>query len=186
MPENPPTLSERLHGSTSYYQWRWQDQIIARYISFAIFYTSYVAKWFACQRIVLSYSGLCMKVQPCSTRLCERAMHEHCLTVMDITDAVQIAHSIFIEQILPSCSDYFHWVVGVKQSTWLPATQHKHKHESDGRATIASYIKHICSPDQPPPHLQSFLFAKFLRCHDGHTFVFCQEGEKRSSRIGHA
>lgn len=40
--------------------------------------------------------------------------------MVDITDAVQIPLAIFIVQILSSRSDYFHGVVWVKKSAWLP------------------------------------------------------------------
>ena len=38
-------------------------------------------------------------------------LDDKCFTVVDVTDAVQIALAIFIEQVLSSCSNYFHRVV---------------------------------------------------------------------------
>lgn len=44
-------------------------------------------------------------------------------TVLDVTDAVEVTLSIFIEQVLSPRSDYFHRVVRIKESTRLPAIE---------------------------------------------------------------
>lgn len=45
--------------------------------------------------------------------------------MMNVTDAIEIALAIFIKQILPSCSDYFHRIVRVEKSTRLPEKKWK-------------------------------------------------------------
>lgn len=44
-------------------------------------------------------------------------------TVLNVTDAVEVPLSIFIEQVLSPRSDYFHGVVRIKESTRLPAKE---------------------------------------------------------------